>query len=125
MAEKIYAVAAGHTTGLFETWEECKAQVEGYSGARYKSFATREEAEAFLLIKVAKREPSCYYAVAVGRVPGIYETWDECHAQINRCSNKYKKCKTWDEAYRFMSHFGRYTHSDTEEGVPHTSPHVS
>ncbi|MBI3915210.1 MAG: viroplasmin family protein, partial [Chloroflexi bacterium] len=23
-----------------------------------------------------------YYAVRVGRVPGIYKTWDECSAQV-------------------------------------------
>lgn len=28
-----------------------------------------------------------YYAVKVGRVPGIYETWDECKEQINLYKN--------------------------------------
>ncbi len=48
MAEKYYAVKAGLKTGIFHSWEECRASVHGYSGAVYKSFKTREEAMAFL-----------------------------------------------------------------------------
>ncbi|MBQ8597176.1 MAG: ribonuclease H family protein [Lachnospiraceae bacterium] len=48
MAEKFYAVKKGSVTGIFKTWEECKASVSGYSGAVYKSFKTREEAMEFL-----------------------------------------------------------------------------
>lgn len=41
---KIYAVKKGRTPGLYNTWEECKAQVNGYSGAEYKSFKDKKEA---------------------------------------------------------------------------------
>jgi ribonuclease HI len=47
-AKKVYAVKKGLTTGIFETWEECKGAVDGFSGAEYKSFKTREEACAYL-----------------------------------------------------------------------------
>ena len=33
---------------MFLTWDDCKKQVMGYPGAIYKSFGTREEAEAYL-----------------------------------------------------------------------------
>lgn len=46
--QKFYAVRKGKTTGIFLTWDECKAQVDGFSGAEYKSFSTKEEAENFL-----------------------------------------------------------------------------
>lgn len=46
--KKIYAVRKGRTTGIFLTWDECKAAVEGYSGAEYQGFSTREEAELYL-----------------------------------------------------------------------------
>ena len=52
--KKIYAVRKGHKTGLFYTWDECKKAVHGYSGAEYKGFLTKEEAEAFLNIGAAK-----------------------------------------------------------------------
>ena len=46
--KKIYAVKKGNKTGIFHTWEECKTAVDGYSGAQYKSFLTKEEAQAYL-----------------------------------------------------------------------------
>lgn len=45
---KIYAVKRGRQTGLFNTWDDCKAQVHGYSDAAFKSFESVEEAEAYL-----------------------------------------------------------------------------
>ncbi|MDE7352799.1 MAG: ribonuclease H family protein [Acetatifactor sp.] len=45
---KYYAVRKGKTTGIYRTWEECRASVEGVPGAVYKSFKTLSEAEAFL-----------------------------------------------------------------------------
>lgn len=46
MAKKnFYVVWNGITPGVYSTWNECKAQVDGYDGAIYKSFPTREEAE--------------------------------------------------------------------------------
>ncbi len=45
---KYYAVKNGRTTGIFETWSECEKQVKGFSGAKYKSFTTLEEANNYL-----------------------------------------------------------------------------
>ncbi len=45
---KFYAVRSGRKTGIFGSWEECQKQVLEFSGAAYKSFKTREEAEAYL-----------------------------------------------------------------------------
>lgn len=45
---KFYAVRIGRQTGLFSTWEECKKQIDGFSGASYKSFKTIDEANAYL-----------------------------------------------------------------------------
>ena len=41
---KFYVVWRGLVPGVYESWEECEAQVKGYEGAVYKSFKTREEA---------------------------------------------------------------------------------
>lgn len=40
-----YVVWRGAAPGIYNTWEECEAQVKGHAGAVYKGFATREEAE--------------------------------------------------------------------------------
>ncbi|MBO4645626.1 MAG: ribonuclease H family protein [Bacteroidales bacterium] len=42
--KKFYVVWAGRTPGVYQTWNDCKMQVEGFEGARYKSFDTEEEA---------------------------------------------------------------------------------
>ncbi|MGB3367777.1 MAG: ribonuclease H family protein [Acidaminobacteraceae bacterium] len=50
MAKKYYAVKKGNMPGVYKTWNECKAQVDGYSGAVYKSFPSMEEAKLFASI---------------------------------------------------------------------------
>lgn len=42
---KYYVVWQGRKTGIFTTWEECAAQVSGYTDAQYKAFENREAAE--------------------------------------------------------------------------------
>ena len=48
MAGKFYAVKAGRQTGIFNSWEECKKQVDGYPSASYKSFKTAAEAASYI-----------------------------------------------------------------------------
>ncbi|KYN00398.1 Ribonuclease H1 [Cyphomyrmex costatus] len=44
-----------------------------------------------------------YYAVAMGRKPGIYATWDECSAQVLKFPGSiYKKFATESEAQNFI-----------------------
>ncbi len=42
---KYYVVWQGRKPGIYLTWDECKEQVHGAEGARYKSFPTMEEAQ--------------------------------------------------------------------------------
>ena len=44
--KKFYVVWAGRKAGIYTDWASCKSQVDGFAGARYKSFPTRAEAEA-------------------------------------------------------------------------------
>lgn len=48
MASKYYAVKKGNVPGIYLNWNDCKAMVDGYQGAVYKSFKTIEEAEKFI-----------------------------------------------------------------------------
>ena len=43
--KKYYTVWKGHHTGVFESWDDCKAQITNFEGAQYKSFATFEAAK--------------------------------------------------------------------------------
>ena len=45
MAKKYYVVWAGRQTGVFTDWPTAQRSVDGFAGAKYKSFPTRVEAE--------------------------------------------------------------------------------
>lgn len=45
---KYYAVRSGRKPGIYLTWEECKSQVIGFSGAEYKKFEDLSSAELFM-----------------------------------------------------------------------------
>ncbi len=44
MSLKYYAVCKGRCPGIYNDWETTKQQVNGYSGAKYKSFTNKEDA---------------------------------------------------------------------------------
>ena len=46
--KKFYTVWKGHNTGVFESWDDCKAQIKDFEGAQYKSFATFDAAKKAL-----------------------------------------------------------------------------
>ncbi len=56
MAKKFYAVKNGRVPGIYTTWEECKAQVDGFSGAVFKGFETKEEAYVFLGVETKEQK---------------------------------------------------------------------
>ena len=38
----------GRSPGIYDSWEECKDQIDGFPGARYKAFPSQDAAtEAF------------------------------------------------------------------------------
>ena len=42
---KFYVVWNGRNVGVYSDWDSCKMQIEGFKGARYKSFPDRQSAE--------------------------------------------------------------------------------
>ena len=67
--KKYYVVWAGHSTGVFDSWEECKLQTENFPGARYKGFSSKTQA-----IEAYRGNPEDYMALYRGiaaRKPGI------------------------------------------------------
>ena len=70
--KKFYAVKKGKCVGIYNTWDECKSQVNGFSGAEYKSFLTMDEAKDYIYGKkemVIKDESNLVEAY----VDGSYE----------------------------------------------------
>lgn len=51
MAKKYYAVRTGKTPGIYKTWDECKNEIYGFKGAKYKGFELLEDAESFMEAK--------------------------------------------------------------------------
>ena len=45
---KSYAIFKGHKPGIYTSWSDASEQVKGFKGAKYKSFAKRDEAVQWL-----------------------------------------------------------------------------
>lgn len=43
-----YAVKKGRNPGIYDSWEECKAQVHGFKGAVFKKFKSKKKALAYI-----------------------------------------------------------------------------
>lgn len=46
--QNYYVVKAGRHPGIYETWEDCKRQVDGFEGAVFRKFPEREMAEKWI-----------------------------------------------------------------------------
>lgn len=140
-AKKFYAVKAGKKPGIYNTWAECQAQIIGYSNAKLKSFLSYAEAEAFMGggslspiatwgTKAPSPPPQTYYAVAVGRAPGVYTKWEEASAAIKGYSGQnYKKFFTHQEAEEYVRAWAETAYgeqrsgTDTDSGSESTHEH--
>ena len=47
-----YAVKNGRINGIYDNWESCKEQVQGFKGAQFKKFKTKQEADDYMKDKV-------------------------------------------------------------------------
>lgn len=45
---KFYAVRLGRVPGIYRSWAECESNTKGFSGAIFKSFSNRTDAEDFI-----------------------------------------------------------------------------
>lgn len=70
---KCYVVWKGHKTGVFETWDECKQAVDGFPGAKYKSFPNLDVAKkAFNPTRPPASKPNHLKTQAL-KTPAKYE----------------------------------------------------
>uniref|UniRef100_A0A7E4VBB0 Ribonuclease H1 n=1 Tax=Panagrellus redivivus TaxID=6233 RepID=A0A7E4VBB0_PANRE len=69
-----YAVARGTKTGIYETWAECTAAIDGFKFPKYRKFATHDEAAAFIAENSqptsSPSRPTKRSATAAGLEPG-------------------------------------------------------
>ena len=52
---KYYAIVIGRQPGIYTSWPEAEQQVKGFPGGVFKSFPTREQAQAFIDNSTASR----------------------------------------------------------------------
>ncbi|OHE96192.1 hypothetical protein CORC01_08569 [Colletotrichum orchidophilum] len=111
--QRYYAVRVGLRPGVYLTWLECQKQTAGQKGAQYKSFFSREEAQAFVEGKFIpnpageKPAPPRYYAVARGSFTGIFNDWDTASLAIAGTKGpKYKRFDTYTGALEFIRLWG-------------------
>ncbi|KAH3667005.1 hypothetical protein WICMUC_005352 [Wickerhamomyces mucosus] len=111
-----YAVAKGRITGIYNTWDACKQQVEGFTGAKFKKFSTKAAADNFIKsstsnsdaikptpIMKKKDTNNTFYAVAKGKQIGIFTNWDDCKKNVNGFPGAiYKRFNSGHEAQQFM-----------------------
>lgn len=64
--KKIYAVKVGKKPGIYDTWDECKANTDGYPGAVFKGFTSREEAQKYLGIAISNSAGESTGATLIG-----------------------------------------------------------
>lgn len=57
---KFYVIWRGRKTGIFESWAECKVEIDGFDGAQYKGYPTLHEAQ---------QARSQSYWQAIGKAP--------------------------------------------------------
>lgn len=50
--ESYYVVKRGHKTGIYKTWAECKAAVDGFKSPIFKKFGSFEEANTFFKAEI-------------------------------------------------------------------------
>ncbi|XP_015121487.1 ribonuclease H1 [Diachasma alloeum] len=118
-----YAVAEGHAPGIYRHWDECASQVSGYSEADFRKFHCHADARYYLRRRGLasyeyedpwgvhsedeEEEDTTYYAVSVGRTPGIYTSLSQCKRQVDGCSDaEYRKFHCQTDAKRFMARRG-------------------
>jgi ribonuclease HI len=69
---KVYVVTApASISGIYDTWDECRAAVSGVAGARYQGVSSREVAEAMLRGDGLRLEPGAYAFVDGNAMGGI------------------------------------------------------
>ena len=74
VAKKVYAVRKGRTTGIFMSWDDCKAQVDGFAGAEYKSFSDPADAMAYLGLAGTADEEDRFPEGVRAYVDGSYDS---------------------------------------------------
>ncbi|KAG2781867.1 hypothetical protein PC129_g20464 [Phytophthora cactorum] len=121
-----YAVAVGRRVGIYTDHQDAMDQVYGYSSFRMKKFLDYSNALDYLALfseveaeseeeesEPEPEEEGWYYAVAVGRSPGIYTNHEDVKEQVHCYSGfRMKKFLDYDEAQAYIDFNQQYSSSE-------------
>ncbi|XP_007055710.1 ribonuclease H1 isoform X2 [Chelonia mydas] len=85
-----YAVRRGRRIGVYQSWEECREQVNRYPAASFKKFAS--EAEALSFVGSEARQSSSYSAGTSG-ISSLTQKSDSYWNELETASPSYSTCK--------------------------------
>lgn len=114
-----YAVKAGKNPGVYNSWDECKANAYGYAGAKWKKFHNYEEARSFIegsqpsppiikaVTKPSKRpspseNPREFYALVSESHSAIYTTLDKLREVYCEDRDICRRFFSYEEAEEFL-----------------------
>eukprot|EP00249_Psilotum_nudum_P008055 c21013_g1_i1 orf=652-1104(-) len=114
---KFYAVRIGVKPGVYEDWEQCKRQVNGYTGNQFKAFLNRSEAEQYVEgyvesveeqsdVRGIASQPPCDSAAAYQTSKGciLPESLEE-HPGLRRIEEQGEKFVIFSSLVDFDKHF--------------------
>ncbi|GMF13215.1 unnamed protein product [Phytophthora lilii] len=127
-----YAVAVGRRIGIYTDHNDAIEQVHGYSGFKMKKFLDYDNARDYLDAfrenssdtwyeesnneESYQEEETWFYAVAVGRSPGIYTNCEDAIDQVHGFSGfRMKKFIDYDEAQEYLDHNQQYSSEEEWE----------
>lgn len=84
---KYYGVKKGLVPGVYTSWDECKAQVDGFSGAEYKSFKTEAEANDYVNIEKENVKKEYDEKENSGNVPDLVDM-GICYTAVPKSESK-------------------------------------
>lgn len=94
--QKWYVVWKGRVPGIYTSWDECAAQVQGFPAAQYKSY------ESALIAQ--KLFESAWYVVWHGRETGVFHGWGVTRPLVeNRPDAEYRAFFNEKEAWEAFS----------------------
>lgn len=108
-----YSVHIGRCPGIYNTWVDCKKEIDCLDYSEFKKFNNKADAEEFLKYGRKGREvsetsskkskPIVYYVVHKGKSPGIYNTWNECKSNVHGFKKPiFKKFENLEQAQKFL-----------------------
>ncbi|KAG3114891.1 hypothetical protein PI124_g9940 [Phytophthora idaei] len=130
-----YAVAVGRRVGIYTDHQDAMDQVYGYSSFRMKKFLDYSNALDYLALfseveaeseeeesEPEPEEEGWYYAVAVGRSPGIYTNHEDVKEHVHCYSGfSMKKFLDCDEAQAYIDFNQQYSSSEEWDSDEDTS----